>query len=52
LRRDPELVKNILVKDFQTFMERITSFEDKLDPLSGKILGVLKGQLWVTSEQI
>jgi cytochrome P450 family 6 len=46
LIRDMDLVKNILVKDFQTFMDRIFSFEDKLDPLFGKNLAVLKGQLW------
>jgi cytochrome P450 len=46
LIRDVELVKNILVKDFQTFMDRTLSFEDKFDPIFGKNLGVLKGQLW------
>jgi len=44
--RDVELMKNILVKDFQNFMERIFSFEERFDPLLGKILSVLKGQLW------
>jgi hypothetical protein len=46
LIRDPELVKNILVKDFQNFMDRIFSFEDKFDPVYGKNTGVLKGQIW------
>jgi cytochrome P450 len=46
LVRDLELVKNILVKDFQNFMDRITSADDKFDPLFGKNLGLLKGQLW------
>jgi cytochrome P450 family 6 len=46
LIRDPELVKNILVKDFQSFVDRIFSFEDKFDPLFGNNLTVLKGQLW------
>jgi cytochrome P450 len=46
LIRDPELVKNILVKDFQSFMDRIFSFEDTFDPLFGNNLAVLKGQLW------
>jgi cytochrome P450 len=27
-------------------MDRTFSFEDKIDPLFGKNLGVLKGQLW------
>jgi len=46
LIRDMELVKNILVKDFHNFMDRTFSFEDKYDPLLGKILPVLKGQIW------
>jgi cytochrome P450 len=43
---DPELVKNILVKDFQTFMDHLTSLEEKFDPLYAKSLVVLKGQQW------
>jgi cytochrome P450 family 6 len=46
LIRDLELVKNILVKDFQNFMDRTVSFEDKFDPIFGKMTSVLKGQLW------
>jgi cytochrome P450 len=46
LIRDPELVKNILVKGFQTFMDRIFSFEEQVDPLTGTNLFALKGQLW------
>jgi len=46
LIRDLDLVKNILVKDFQNFGERIISFEDKFDPLFGKNLASVKGQLW------
>jgi cytochrome P450 len=46
LIRDPELVKNILVKDFQTFMDHIASFEKQIDPLIGNNLFALKGQLW------
>ena len=46
LIRDPELVNNILVKDFQYFMDRTFSFEDKFDPVFGKVLCILKGQLW------
>ena len=43
LIRDLELVKNILVKDFQNFVDRILSVEERFDPLFGNILGVLKG---------
>jgi cytochrome P450 family 6 len=46
LIRDLELVKNILVKDFQTFMDRVFSLEEKFDPLFGNHLGILNGQLW------
>jgi cytochrome P450 len=46
LIRDPEMVKNILVKDFQTFMDHIISFDEKIDPLIGNSLFVLKGQIW------
>jgi hypothetical protein len=46
LIRDLELVKNILVRDFQTFMDRTFSFEDKFDPLFGNNISVLNGQLW------
>ena len=46
LIRDVELVKNILVKDFQYFMDRTISFEDKFHPIFGNNLAVLKGQLW------
>ena len=46
LIRDVELVKNILVKDFQYFMDRTISFEDKFHPIFGNNLAVLNGQLW------
>jgi cytochrome P450 family 6 len=46
LIRDLDLVKNILVKDFQTFMDHIISFEEKFDPLFANCLPILKGQHW------
>jgi cytochrome P450 family 6 len=46
LIRDLELVKNILVKDFNTFMDRTLSAEEKHDPLLANILPVIKGQRW------
>jgi hypothetical protein len=45
LIRDLELVKNILVKDFQFFMDHIVMFDEKLDPLICNNLPVLIGQL-------
>jgi cytochrome P450 len=46
LIRDLELVKNILVKDFHTFMDRTLSVKEKLDPLFANSLPFLNGQLW------
>ena len=46
LIRDLELVKNVLVKDFQTFMDRAVSAEESFDPLVANCLSVLKGQIW------
>jgi cytochrome P450 len=46
LIRDLELVKNILVKDFQNFMDRTFSFADNVEPIFSYTLFGLKGQLW------
>jgi cytochrome P450 family 6 len=46
LIRDLELVKNILVKDFQTFMDRTVTIEERIDPIFCNVTTVLKGQLW------
>ena len=46
LIRDLELVKNILVKDFQNFGDHLLVADEKFDPLFGKMLIVLKGQIW------
>jgi len=46
LIRDLELVKNILVKDFQTFMDHIFLVNEKSNPLFANLLIVLKGQIW------
>ena len=46
LIHDLELAKNILVKDFQNFVDRIFSFKGKFDPLFGNNLSILKGQFW------
>ena len=46
LIRDLELVKNILVKDFQYFVHRVISLDGKLDPLFSRTLLVVKGQIW------
>jgi len=47
LIRDLELVKNILMKDFQNFTNRVFSVEEKLDPLLANSLAAVRGQqLW------
>jgi cytochrome P450 family 6 len=46
LIRDLELVKNILIKDFQNFIDHIAFIDEKLDPLFSKILFAIKGQRW------
>jgi cytochrome P450 family 6 len=46
LVRDPELVKNILVKDSNNFADRIVSVDGNTDILFGRNLFTLKGQRW------
>jgi cytochrome P450 len=46
LIRDLELVKNILVKDSQSFMNRVISVDEKLEPLLSRSLFVINGQRW------
>jgi cytochrome P450 len=46
LIRDLELVKNILVKDFQNFTDRVIILDEKLDPLFSRNLFVIKSQRW------
>jgi cytochrome P450 len=43
---DLELVKNILVKNSQSFMDRVISVDEELDPLISRSLFVIKGQVW------
>jgi cytochrome P450 family 6 len=44
--RDLDLVKKILVKDAHSFIDRIISFNERLDPFFGKTMFTLKGQRW------
>jgi hypothetical protein len=46
LVRKSEMVKNILVKYFHTFTDRITSAEEKIVPIFGNSLSPLKGRIW------
>jgi cytochrome P450 len=44
--RDLELVKNILVKDVQYFIDSAATVEENVDPLAGKNMFVMKGKHW------
>jgi len=46
LVRDPELEKNIVVKDFQRIMDRQISTDEKTEPLISSTFFVLNGQRW------
>ncbi|KAJ4429422.1 hypothetical protein ANN_21591 [Periplaneta americana] len=43
---DLELVKNILIKDSHIFIDRVVRADEKVDPIMGKSLGLLKGRRW------
>ena len=45
LVNDPELIRNILVKDFQYFMNHGLYVDEKRDPLSGHLFS-LSGEKW------
>jgi len=46
LIRDVELVKNILVKESQSFTDHMMTVNAELDPVFGRGLFMLKGQMW------
>ncbi|KAH8389959.1 hypothetical protein KR200_004745, partial [Drosophila serrata] len=46
LLRDPELVKNILVKDFGKFCNRYSNSDHKADPLGSQNIFFLKNPAW------
>jgi cytochrome P450 family 6 len=43
--RDPEIIKNVLVKDFSSFHDRGISIDEELDPLTGHLF-LLPGNRW------
>jgi cytochrome P450 family 6 len=43
--RDPDIIKNVLVKDFSSFHDRGFYMDEELEPLSGNLL-LLPGQRW------
>ncbi|KAF2878651.1 hypothetical protein ILUMI_27519 [Ignelater luminosus] len=46
LIRDPELIKQITIKDFDYFMDRTRQIPEQADPIFSKILVSLNGQEW------
>ncbi|KAJ8922670.1 hypothetical protein NQ315_007702 [Exocentrus adspersus] len=51
LLRDPELVKNVLIKDFQYFLNNDVNIDKKVDPLLARNPFVLKGEEWKKTRQ-
>lgn len=45
LVRDPEIIRNILIKDFPSFYHRGLYSNEKIDPLSGNLL-FMNGEKW------
>jgi len=46
LIRDPQMVKQITIKDFDYFVDRRTFLSPELDPLFAKALIALEGHKW------
>ncbi|XP_039312296.1 cytochrome P450 9e2 [Solenopsis invicta] len=44
--RDPELIKNITVKDFEHFTDHRTYIDENVEPLFGKNVLSLRGERW------
>ncbi|XP_012223711.2 cytochrome P450 9e2-like [Linepithema humile] len=44
--RDPELIKSVTLKHFDTFMDHVGFVEETQDPLFGKNLFSLRGERW------
>ncbi|XP_011172814.2 cytochrome P450 9e2-like [Solenopsis invicta] len=46
LLRDPELIKDIMVKDFEHFLDHRTFVDEDMEPLFGKNIFFLRGDRW------
>lgn len=51
LIREPELIKNIVVKDFNHFVDNDVPMDKKVDPIFGRNPFVLRGTEWKTKRQ-
>ena len=43
--RDPDTIKNVLVKDFSSFHDRVLLLDEELEPLTGNLF-LLSGNRW------
>ncbi|XP_059622551.1 cytochrome P450 9e2-like [Phlebotomus argentipes] len=46
LIRDPELIKQLTVKDFDHFQDHRANLDEDIEPIFGRSLAILKGQRW------
>jgi cytochrome P450 family 9 len=46
LLRDPEIIKQLTIKDFDYFMDHRSVITEENDPMFGKTLVALRGQKW------
>lgn len=44
--RDPELIKQLTIKDFDHFPDHFSIFDEEMDPLMANSLVMMKGQKW------
>nr|WCC58062.1 cytochrome P450 [Pharsalia antennata] len=51
LIRDPEIIKNVLIKDVNCFMENDFSIDKELDPLISRNTFTMKGEDWKRGRQ-
>ncbi|XP_011869165.1 PREDICTED: cytochrome P450 9e2-like [Vollenhovia emeryi] len=46
LIRDPELIKDVMVKDFEHFPDHLSFVDENINPLAGKNIFALRGDRW------
>ncbi|KAJ9598725.1 hypothetical protein L9F63_010595 [Diploptera punctata] len=44
--RDPQVIRDVCIKDFEFFTDRRPLLNEKLDPMAGKVLPSLPGDRW------
>lgn len=51
LIRDPDIIKNVLIKDFNHFSDSDIFVDKKVDPLLSRNTFVLRGEEWKKARQ-